>query len=116
MSKNIEIKWLSEPEDHDYPAALSYLSLIYDEPAAKTSVEKLKRQRFPSSRPRTFSGRPLCHCWGSATRTWTRIERRSKPAASCRLSSWSGTQTMGKSSLPTGTIACARSTPLMKMR
>jgi disulfide oxidoreductase YuzD len=24
---NIEIKWLDEPEDHDYPAALEYLTL-----------------------------------------------------------------------------------------
>lgn len=24
-----EIHWLAEPEDHDYPAAASYLSLIY---------------------------------------------------------------------------------------
>ena len=34
MENKIEIKWLADPEDHDYPAAGSYLSLIYDEPAA----------------------------------------------------------------------------------
>jgi hypothetical protein len=27
--KKSEIQWLAEPEEHDYPAALSYLSLIY---------------------------------------------------------------------------------------
>ena len=43
MSKNVQIRWLSEPEKQDYPAALSYLSLIYREPIAKTYVEKLKR-------------------------------------------------------------------------
>ena len=43
MSRNVNIKWLSEPEKQDYPAALSYLSLIYREPIAKTYVEKLKR-------------------------------------------------------------------------
>jgi hypothetical protein len=37
------IKWLSEPEDHDYPAALSCLSLIYPETAANDLVDKLKR-------------------------------------------------------------------------
>ena len=26
MSKKVEIKWLSEPEEHDYPAALAYLA------------------------------------------------------------------------------------------
>lgn len=43
MPKNLEIKWLSEPEEHDYPAALSYLSLLYDEPTAAAWVEKLKQ-------------------------------------------------------------------------
>ena len=43
MSKEVEIKWLSEPEAHDYPAALSYLSLLYDEQTATTCVDKLKR-------------------------------------------------------------------------
>ena len=43
MSKNVQIRWLSELEKQDYPAALSYLSLIYREPIAKTYVEKLKR-------------------------------------------------------------------------
>ena len=43
MSKEVEIKWLSEPEEHNYPAALSYLSLLYDEQTATTYVNKLKR-------------------------------------------------------------------------
>ena len=43
MSKEVEIKWLSEPEEHDYSAALSYLSLLYDEQTATTFVDKLKR-------------------------------------------------------------------------
>jgi hypothetical protein len=42
MSKKVEIKWLSEPEEHDYPAALAYLALLYDEQAAKTYVDKLR--------------------------------------------------------------------------
>ena len=43
MSKKVEIRWLSEPEDHDYPAALSYLSLLYDEKSAAARVNALKR-------------------------------------------------------------------------
>lgn len=42
MSKDAEIKWLAEPEEHDYPAAKSYLSLIYDEPIAASYVQKLR--------------------------------------------------------------------------
>ncbi len=41
MSKGIE--WKKEPDDHDYPAALSYLSLLYPEAKAQTFVENLKR-------------------------------------------------------------------------
>jgi hypothetical protein len=31
MPKEITIGWLDEPEEHDYPAAKSYLTLAYDE-------------------------------------------------------------------------------------
>ena len=41
MSKT-EIKWASEPEEHDYPAALSYLSLLYDERTATNHVNNVK--------------------------------------------------------------------------
>jgi len=40
---DIQIKWLNEPEEHDYPAAFSYLNLIYDEATANRFVEKLKQ-------------------------------------------------------------------------
>jgi len=43
MSKKLELKWLSKPEDHDYPAALSYLSLIYNKRTAAAHVNRLKR-------------------------------------------------------------------------
>lgn len=43
MSKNTKIKWFDEPEEHNYPAALSYLSLIYPEPTAAGCVEALRQ-------------------------------------------------------------------------
>ncbi len=43
MSEAIEIKWLREPEEGDYPSALSYLCLLYDEQTATIHVDKLKR-------------------------------------------------------------------------
>jgi len=43
MAKKVSVKWLSQPEDHDYPAALSYLSLIYDAATAAGLVKKLKK-------------------------------------------------------------------------
>jgi hypothetical protein len=38
-----KIKWLKEPEEHDYPAAVSYLSPLYDRKKAAAIVAKLKR-------------------------------------------------------------------------
>lgn len=44
MSKeNFDIDWLAEPEAHDYPAALSYLCLLFDEKAAAACIDKLRK-------------------------------------------------------------------------
>ena len=43
MAQEVDIKWLSEPEEHDYPAAESYLCLLYDEARARQHVETLRR-------------------------------------------------------------------------
>ncbi len=43
MKKPTAVKWLPEPEAHDYPAAGSYLSLIFDAATVNTIVKKLKR-------------------------------------------------------------------------
>lgn len=37
------INWFPKPQIHDYPAALSYLSLIYDETKSKSIISKLKK-------------------------------------------------------------------------
>ncbi len=42
---NSKIKWLDKPEDHDYPAARSYLNLIYDDRRANGFIAKLKKAR-----------------------------------------------------------------------
>jgi hypothetical protein len=42
MSKCLEITWLSGPEDKDYPAAESYLSLLFEKQAVEEIVTKLK--------------------------------------------------------------------------
>ena len=42
MSETVDIKWLREPEEHDYPAAHSYLCLLYDERTATAHVDALK--------------------------------------------------------------------------
>lgn len=42
MNKTIEVQWLAEPEEHDYPAARSYLNLLYDDAVCDQLVEKLR--------------------------------------------------------------------------
>lgn len=48
MSKNVKIQWLGEPEEHDYPAARSYLSLVYTDRAAASLVQQLRRAPISS--------------------------------------------------------------------
>jgi hypothetical protein len=43
MKTKSRINWLSKPEKQDYPAAFSYLSLIFDEAHVKLLVGKLKK-------------------------------------------------------------------------
>jgi hypothetical protein len=42
MTTKPKNKWLSEPEEHDYPAAKSYLTLIYDERTASDYITALR--------------------------------------------------------------------------
>ena len=42
MGGDVTIEWLPAPEEHDYPAAVSYLSLIYDPKTAADTVKKLR--------------------------------------------------------------------------
>jgi len=43
MAKEVKITWLGKPEVHDYPAALSYLTLLHDEKKARHLVDRLKK-------------------------------------------------------------------------
>src|SRR5882724_2169817 len=43
MSKKVTVRWRTKPEDHNYPAADSYLSLLYDERTVRKLVKRLQR-------------------------------------------------------------------------
>jgi len=43
MTQQVEILWLEKPQKHDYPAAKSYLSLLYKKGDVASLVVKLKR-------------------------------------------------------------------------
>ena len=42
------IKWLAAPEEHDYPAAESYLSIIYDTKTVASFLRRLKTASMSS--------------------------------------------------------------------
>lgn len=42
LSNAVSIKWLDVPEEHDYPAASSYLSIIYDAKTVEKYINLLK--------------------------------------------------------------------------
>jgi disulfide oxidoreductase YuzD len=42
------VQWRKQPEDHNYPAAQSYLTLLFDERTAKETVEELRRAPLAS--------------------------------------------------------------------
>jgi len=42
MGDNKAIKWLDEPEDKDYPAAVSYLGLLWPDAQAQDFVKRLQ--------------------------------------------------------------------------
>ena len=44
--KGERIEWLRKPEAHNYPAAGSYLSLIFEEPKVAKLIQRLKRARI----------------------------------------------------------------------
>lgn len=48
MDPAVQIKWLGEPEQHDYPAARSYLSLIFDEAVAERYTQQLESAKMDS--------------------------------------------------------------------
>ncbi len=45
MAQDYEIRWAKKPQEHDYPAAVSYLSLLVDEKTASKVVGRLRKSR-----------------------------------------------------------------------
>jgi hypothetical protein len=48
MNNDTKIIWLTNPEDHDYRAYMSYLSLIFDIKSAKVLVKALRKASMTS--------------------------------------------------------------------
>ena len=48
VTKRLTVVWLKQPEAHDYPAALSFLRLLYEDTVASRLVAKLRRAKVTS--------------------------------------------------------------------
>jgi len=62
MAAKLRIKWLDRPKAGNYPAALSYLSLIFDSTVAAKYVRRLKQARVTTFKSKDIfraSGLPL---------------------------------------------------------
>ena len=62
MTKATTIGWLPEPEDHDYPSAISYLSLLMEPEEAEIIVKALHKAPMSTYKARDIfraSGLPL---------------------------------------------------------
>lgn len=46
MKDKDKIKWLDKPEDHNYPAAESYLTLLFNDNTAKLLVKRLAKEEI----------------------------------------------------------------------
>jgi hypothetical protein len=66
---NSVVRWLDAPEDHDYPAAASYLSLLATPGEIEVVIAALKRHQRLPSKPRTCCALPACRCWPPTTPT-----------------------------------------------
>ena len=55
MNKPKQVEWFDEPEEHNYPAARSYLSLLYPEADADRLVERLRSAKMVSFRAKDIS-------------------------------------------------------------
>jgi len=45
-SKAYQISWFDEPEEHNYPAAESYLTLLFEEKAVADYAKRLRRAKM----------------------------------------------------------------------
>jgi len=76
----LAVVWLDEPEEHDYPAAADYLSLLADTPQVELLVAALAPPRPGNGQRKTCCVRPACRCCRLMTSMSPPISTRSEQA------------------------------------
>ena len=87
----MEKYWLKEPEDHDYPAALDYLELIYILPKAKQLMAKLKKAKTTYKKAKDILRAAELPLLPADNIHVKRISRKLKPGNYYHPSYWYGT-------------------------
>ena len=108
-----KISWLTEPEEHDYPAAESFLLLLFPAPQVNkiiTNLQAAKNVTFKAKDVFRASGLSLLGVSNSHV-----TKDREKIESGKALSPILLVRDNDGSSLPTATTECARCTRRMKM-
>lgn len=87
MAKKVGIKWFKEPEDH-YPAALSCLSLIYEEKQAADYVNRLKKAVISEFKLKDIFRAPSLSLLGISNTYAKTNQEKSKPGKRCHPFCW----------------------------
>jgi len=115
MDSKTEIKWLAAPEEQDYPAALSYLSLIYNSQSATRYVQQLKQEPMTAFKAKDIFRASQLSLLGVSNSHVEKNRKKFIKGNRFRLCYWLGTRLPGKLSSRMATIGCARYMGLMRM-
>ena len=91
-----KIRWLDEPEEHNYPSAYSYLSLVYDEEDAKRLVKKLRDAPMTTFKSRDIFRASELSLLGISNAKVNATTKRSRTENTSRPSCWFGKATAKK--------------------
>ncbi|KPY50687.1 hypothetical protein [Pseudomonas syringae] len=82
------IAWLAQPEEHDYPAAQSYLNLLYDDAHCAKLVRKLHAAPMSAFKAKDILRASGLSPLGMSNAHVERDLKKSSPAPLCHRCCW----------------------------
>jgi hypothetical protein len=114
--KRRPIGWFDLCEEHDYPAAQSYLTLLFPAAQARAYVKRLRTAPVSKFKAKDIFRASGLSLLGVSNSHILRTGRRFSPESRSRRSCWFAGPGAPGSSWPTAITACAPSTSSMKTR
>ncbi len=90
MAGKVTENWEDEPDDHDYPAAEDYLSLLMAATAAKRLVGRFRTAPIAHRKAKDLLRASQLRVLPTETSTWPRTSRRSMRERSFLQCCWFG--------------------------